>query len=303
MLKGKGISMKSPGMILNNYEPALPRCSSRNLTIAVAWLYNLVHPAKFIYKFDKKAMKGHRVLLLSEHLSSTDPYHVMLGYPFIRPNVIMGLHNMLIPGGFKMFLGDRVIPKMLYVNDIKVAKSIFRLQKQGASFAIFPEGIQSMDGAASPLDPATAKLVKKLGMDTVLCTGHGAYLARPRFDKHIRNGHVEYTYEILFDKNELKSLSEGDVYERLLEKFRYNDFEWNNKMHYRYKGKVPNATGLDKILFVCPYCKKQFAMKVEGEDLNCSCGEGVHVDEYYNLTAKHATLPFKRIDEWYLWQR
>ena len=295
--------MKTPGQILKDYEPALPNRFSRDLTILAARIYNLFHPAKFIYKFDKKWAKGRPVLLLFQHLSVTDPYHVMLGYPFIMPNVIMGLQNMLVPGLFELLLGDGVIPKMLYVNDVRAARSILKLRKKGASIGVFPEGIQSMDGAASPLDPATAKLVKKLGLDTVLCSGHGSYLSRPRFDSHIRKGRIKYTYEILFSKEELVSLTEDEIYERLLENFKFNDFEWNSRMHYRYKGKVPNATGLDKILFICPYCKKQFTMRVEGEYIKCSCGESVHVDEFYDLKPVRSPLPFKRIDEWYLWQR
>jgi hypothetical protein len=149
-------------------------------------------------------------------------------------------------------------------------------------------------------------------MDTVLCTSHGAFLSTPRFDTIKRKGHIEYNFEMLFRKEEFKEMSEEEIYGRLLEKFRYNDFKWNSEKQYKYKGKVPLAHGLDNILFVCPRCRKQYTMRVEGDSLVCDCGSVVTIDDCYNMIPNDmcgsgvndkAAFPFKRIDQWYQWQQ
>ena len=125
-----------------------------------------------------------------------------------------------------------------------------RLHKKGASFLLFPEGIESTDGTTQPLHPATARLIKKLAMDTVLCKSHGSFLYGPKFDTSKRKGRLEFNFEILFRKEEFENMTEEEIYSRLLEKFRYNDFEWNKEKQYKYKGKFPLAHKIDNLLYI-----------------------------------------------------
>ena len=290
--------------VFEAYVPELPAKCAAILTRSIMRLSVLNRPAVFRYDFDRREMKGKPVLILSQHASTDDPYYVNAGYPFVQPNVVMSLHNALIPVMYRLLLADGVILKTLYEPDIKAIRHLMRLHKKGASFLIFPEGIQSMDGTTQPLHPATARLIKKLAMDTILCTSHGAYLCNPRFDTYKRKGRIEYNYDILFRKEEVEEMTEEELYSRLLEKFRYNDFAWNSEKQYRYKGKVPCAHGLDNMLFICPRCRRQFEMHVEGDRIQCSCGSAVTVDDRYNLVPDDpAEFPFRRIDEWYRWQR
>lgn len=300
--KKKGL--RTPGEILDAYVPDLPVKSAAKLTRTIMRLSTMNCPARFHYGFDKREMKDRPVLILAQHASRNDPYYVNAGYPFVQPNAVMSLHNVLIPVMFRLLLADGVILKSLFEPDIGAMRQLMRLHKKGASFLIFPEGVQSMDGTTMPVHPATARLVKKLGMDTVLCTSHGAYLCNPRFDTNRRKGRLEYSFDMIFTKEELKEITEEELYSRLLEKFRYNDFAWNSEKQFRYSGKVPCAHGIDNMLFVCPRCGKQFSMHVEGDRLLCSCGSAVTIDDRYNLIPDDSTdFPFRRIDEWYRWQQ
>ena len=293
-------SRKTPGERLKEYSPELPKAPARNLFMLLCNIVHILRPVSFNYAFDKKKMRGRQVLLLSQHPSKDDPVHLVKGYPFILPNVVMGYHNFFMPVLFDIFLAGGVIPKYLFVPDIRTAKSLIKLRKKGASVFIYPEGIQSMDGTAHMLDKGTVKMIRMMKSDTGLCTAHGAYLARPRFDSHFRRGHVEYNFELLFTKEEAESLSDEQISERLIEKFRYNDFLWNSEKQYSYGFLHSNAKGLDKILFVCPVCKKQFGLRIKGRKIICECGNTVKVDRKYNLIPdKNSVLPFKRIDEWY----
>ena len=295
---------RTPRELLEAYVPDIPLTWAAKLSRTIMRLSTLGRPARFIYDFDRREMKGRQVLILAQHASRDDPYYVNAGYPFIQPNAIMSLHNVLIPVMFRLLLADGVILKSLYEPDIGAMRNLMRLHKKGASFLLFPEGIQSVEGKTQPVHPATARLIRKLAMDTVLCTSHGAFLCNPRFDTNKRRGRLEYRYEMLFRREELGDMTEEEIYSRLLEKFRYNDFAWNSEKHHSYKGKLPLAHGIDNMLFACPRCGRQFTMHVEGEKLICSCGNSVTIDEHYDLVPDEGSeLPFGRIDEWYRWQQ
>lgn len=303
----------SPREALESYKPEPPVVRVAKLSRVLMRLLIAGYPAVFHYGFDKREMEGRQVLILAQHASRDDPYYIGKGYPFVQPNAVMSMHNVLIPVMFRLLLKDGVVLKALYEPDIGAMRDLLRLHRKGASFVIFPEGIESTDGTTQPIHPATARLIKKLGMDTVLCTSHGAFLSTPRFDTEKRKGRIEYNFEMLFRKEEFKKMSEEELYSRLLEKFRYNDFAWNAEKQYKYKGKVPLAHGLDNILFICPRCGKQFTMRVEGERLVCDCGSVVTIDDRYNMIPDdmggsggkdgETAFPFKRIDQWYRWQQ
>ena len=295
---------RTPKEAFEEYVPDIPKKSTALLVRTILKLRNLKCGASFQYDFDKREMKGRQVLILAQHTSRDDPYFAAAGYPFVEPNAIMSKHNALIPVVWRLLLASGVILKSIYEPDIGAMRDLMRLHKKGASFLLFPEGIESADGTTQPLHPATARLIKKLAMDTVLCTNRGAFLCDPRFDTNKRKGRLEYHYELLFHKEEVEKMTKEELYSRLLEKFRYNDFAWNSEKQYRYKGKVPLAHGLDNMLFICPRCKKQFEMHVEEDRLKCSCGSEVCIDDRYNIVpCDKSDFPFRRIDEWNRWQR
>lgn len=298
------LKLRTPGEMLETYVPDIPRKSAAVLTRAIMRLSVIKRPARFHYDFDRREMKGRQVLILAQHASRDDPYYVNAGYDFVQPNAVMSLKNVLIPVMYRLLLADGVVLKSLFEPDIKAMRHMMRLHKKDASFLLFPEGVQSADGTTQPLHPATARLIKKLAMDTVLCTSHGAYLCNPRFDTNKRRGRLEYSFEMLFRKEELQEMTEEELYSRLLEKFRYNDFAWNREKQFRYKGRLPLANGIDNLLFACPRCGKQFSMHVDGNRLLCSCGSAVTIDDRYNLITDGGNdFPFRGIDEWYRWQR
>ena len=295
--------MKIRSDVLKDYEAKRPRLWAQNLMLLISFFVNLLRPAEYEFLFDKKSLKNKQVLVLSMHAAYDDAMYVPHGIGFIGPNTLIGRHHIYKPFLFGLLLAGGVIPKPLYISDINTARSLMRLKKQGASFLVFPEGIQSTDGTSSPLNPSTVKLIRLLKLETILCTSHGAYLSNPRFDGNRRKGHMEYRFEVLFKEDEIGKLSEQEIKERLLQKIYLNEFAWNAVHQYKYKGKVPNAAGLDNILFICPKCHRQFLVKVVGDEIVCGCGSRVKVDECYNLIPDDKDFPFKRIDLWYQWQR
>ncbi len=290
---------------IDKRKVTLPKWGSSKLLRTVLILKSASLKPKYVYHFDKKEMKGRQVVLLSDHASRDTFYYTLNGYKFVNPNVVVGFQNIFVKHIFKVMLKSGVILKSLYEADIKATKQMFDVAKQGGSLCIFPEGIQSTSGSTHPMNPSTIKFLKKLGITVVLCKSYGSYLSRPRYSKTTRRGHMEFHYEILFTEDELKEKSVDELYEKFITNFKYNDFTWNEKHQYKYIGKESNACGIDKILYYCPKCGKEFTLSVNGSDIICSnCCNTITVDECYNLIPKeNSVLPFKNIDEWYKYQR
>ena len=294
----------TPEQKLDLYKPKLPKLGAYSLAKAAAAVIQLFRPARCTESLDKKQWKGRPLLILACHASYDDPMHFAWQWRLFPPNAVMGKHHLFIPFLFRLYLWLGVVPKSLFEADVRAAAQILSLRRRGASILLYPEGVQSVAGCMMPLRPSTARLVKKLQMDTVLCSSHGAFLSSPRFDRHFRRGRLEYSYRPLFSAQEIAQMSEDVLYSRLLEALDYNDFLWNSEKQYRYRGRFPCAHGLDRLLIRCPRCGGEFTLRVEGDDLICSCGNTITVDDRYNLRpAEGSSLPFKRIDEWYNWQR
>ena len=297
------MNYKTPLEKLQSYVPELPSRRSWLVSKLITAAFQFFRPAEFIFDSDADRLKGKQVMILAAHASADDPLHIFYGYPFRRLNAVMGTQNIIRKGLFRLFLENGVIPKKLYVPDLRTVKNILRIIKKGGSVLLFPEGIQSMDGSSHSLRPGTAALVKKAGLDTVLCTSRGSYLSRPRYDKHFRRGRLEYHFELLFSGEDLTKLPEEEIASELEKRLQFNDFKWNAEKQCEYKSKVSLAEGIDRILFICPKCGRQFSMHTEGSRLKCSCGNSIEIDSRYNLIPDEgSSLPFRRIDEWYKWQ-
>ena len=291
--------------IIANREVKLPKTGAMIFFRVLLFIKSLIAHPKYYYHFNKKEMKGRQVVLLSDHASRDTFYYTISGYNFVNPNVVIGYQNIFKRGLFKPFLDSGVIIKNLYEADLKAIKQMFDVVKMGGSLCLFPEGIQSTSGSTHPMNPSTIKFLKKLDIDVVLCKSFGTYLSRPRYSSSTRKGPIEIHYELLFTKNELKEKSVDDLYDKYLERFKYNDFKWNEIHHYRYKGKESNACGITKIIYYCPKCGSEFTLEEKGNHIKCSrCGNEVIIDDYYDIIkVDDALMPYKDIDEWYKAQR
>ncbi len=260
------------------------------------------------YSFDKEEMQGKQVILLADHSTKYAYKYVLHGYPFARPNVVIGWQNIFVKFLFGILVKGGIIPKKLYQADPKSIIDMLKVIKMGGSLCIFPEGIQSSSGSLHPIYPSTANMIKKAGLPVVICKSYGAYLVRPRYKKADNKGHQEYHYELAFTEEDIKELTVDQIYERLLEKFKFNDFEWNKNARNKYiapKGDTL-AGGIEKILYRCPKCGCEFKIKTVGEEIICeNCNNTLVLNEYYDLLPKTNDdyIPYSSIDEWFKHQR
>ena len=270
----------------------------------VLGILNKKYGVKFSYDYDPKSIKDQPTILLSSHASRLEFIYTVYGFKRKDVNVVCGFQNIVKKGVYGLFLKFGVISKYLYQPDLMCVKSMVGVLRRNGALGLFPEGIQSTSGSTHPINPATAQLVKRSKANIVVCSSEGAYLATNRYSSDRKKGYIGINYSLLFTPEMLEELSEEDIYERILEKISYNDFAFNKEARHKYIGKMPNAHGIDKILYKCPDCKAEHVLRVENDTVVCEkCGFSVRVNEYYDLVDVNGRGCPADIDEWYKWQR
>lgn len=279
------------------------KCLSSILRFGVRMLCKM---RNVVFSYDKEylQMQDKQMILLCQHKSYCDYMYVYAGLKRSNYHILCGYQNVFQPVLYQLFKKLGVIAKMLYQPDAHATIALMRAAKLGDSLIIFPEGIQSTSGSMHPINPATMKLLQKMKLPVALVTTQGAYFARTRYSTDIKKGRISVRYSMLFQPEDFAQYSQEELYGRLMERFRYNEFTDRGQNKIAFRGKKPNISGLDNIIYKCPHCMAEYRFAVHGERMRChSCGFTVAMDEYYDIAAVEGTLPFANTDAWYKWQR
>lgn len=270
----------------------------------VLGLLNKHYGVEFSYDYDPESIKDQPTVLLSSHASRLEFMYTIYGFGRKDVNVICGFQNIIRKGVYHLMIKLGVISKYLYQPDLMCVKNMLRVLKRNGALGLFPEGIQSSSGSTHPINPATAKFIKKSKANIVVCTSRGAYLATNRYSSDRKKGYIGINYSLLFTPEMLDGLTEEQIYKLILQKISYNDFAFNKEARHKYVGKQPNAFGIDKILYKCPDCKGEFTLRVEDDTVVCGeCGFRARINEYYDLIGVSGKGCPADIDRWYKWQR
>ncbi len=271
------------------------------------WILGIVNKkygVEFSYDYDPKTIKDQPTVLLSTHASRLEFIYTLYGFKRKDVNMVCGYQNILQKGIYHPLMKIGVISKYLYQPDLVCVKNMLRVLKRKGAIGLFPEGIQSTSGSTHPINPATAQFIKGSRANIVVCTSRGAYLATNRYSSDRKKGYIGISYSLLFTPEMLDSLTAEQIYDKLMEKFSYNDFAFNREARHKYVGKKPNAYGIDKILYKCPDCRAEHTLRVENDAVVCDgCGFRVRINEYYDLVDVKGDGCPSDIDAWYKWQR
>lgn len=274
------------------------------IVMRVLGILNKIYKVKFDYDYEPKTIKKGPTILLASHASRFEFIYMIYGFKHNDINIVCGYQNIIKKGLYNLFIKLGVISKYLYQPDIVCVKNVLKVLKRNGTIGIFPEGIQSTSGSMHPINPATIQFIKRSKANVVVATSKGAYLATNRYCKNRKKGYIGVDFSLVFKKEDLENYSEEEIYNKLLEKIKYNDFEYNEVARNKYVGKKPNAFGIEKILYKCPVCGKEQVLYVEQDNIICKhCGLKVQVNEYYDLVTGIGIKIPKNIDEWYKWQR
>ena len=245
------------------------------------------------------------------------PYLVVAGHSCWFDYIIVG--SSLFPTrlnfvGAYNFFRDRtlaslfkhlgVIPKFQYTKDIQSIKMMKLCVDDGGALVLFPHGCLSNDGRPGGYASiGVAKLVKFLDVPVVSVKTDGGYLTRPRWTKTSRRGRIETKVSVALTIEQVRDLSSNEIYERLMESIRYDDYKWQRERMIPFKAMKP-AEGVEFVLYKCPKCESEFSLYSEDNRLTCrECGNTVIMNKYLLFEpADSKTVLFDGIDKWFDYQ-
>ena len=272
------------------------------------WLvYNLAYLAlkrkytkKYNISYDKAIVKDIKgpAIVLATHTCDED--HILSAFTLypIRPTYVVSehfLHNPKTAGLLKMM---HVISKKMFNADVSTIVKIMRAKEENAVIVIFPEGRLSCYGHSLPVTSGTAELIKKLGIDVYAWRADGAYLTFPKWrDKgDDRIGKINASVRRLLTAEEVAACDLEQIRRITDEAILHDDELAMEGVEYKC---ADMTRGLDKILYKCPKCMREWTLTVGEGQVRCECGLEATLDSTYRLTG----APFTRINEWFEWQQ
>lgn len=258
---------------------------------------------KIIYDDKIKNYKG-PLLLLGNHnaFSDMEVLNVVAHKLKFRMNYIVAIDGFIKREKLLRIIGG--ICKRKFVSDKYLIKQLKKVVDRGDTAVIYPEARYSLCGTTAIIPKSLAKLVKFLNVPvgTLLCHGH--HINTPFWNLDDR--HIPYTEalcSLALTKEEVKELSVDQIHEKIVSNLTYNDYEWqrDNDVRLPYEKR---AEGLEKVLYQCPCCSKEYEMASSGNNLYCkSCGKKWILNNNGTLSAEDGNTEFELPPDWYEWER
>ena len=219
-----------------------------------------------------------------------------------RVNYVVAIDGFLKREWLLRFIG--CICKRKFTNDIVLIRQLKRVVDSGDIAAIYPEARYSLCGTTAVLPDSLGKLAKFLKVPVVTLICHGHHVNSPFYnlpDHRVRG--TEATMKCLFTADEVKKVSAEEIFSRIQDEFRYDDFAWQKEKGIKITYKK-RAEGLHKVLYQCPHCGTEYRMSSSGTVLRCdACGKQWNMNELGELEALEGETEFSHIPDWYEWER
>lgn len=242
----------------------------------------LVAKGVFKRKILRNEIKGKKgsFVVIANHQAAYDFVNVIGATSRPMSFVISNsFYNSLPITGFFDKLG--VIPKQQFqttAGDMRTIKSVI---DEGQALVIYPAGLMCEDGLSTPIPEATYKFLKWLGADVYVARTSGTYFAMPKWSKCMRAGRTYLDIYKLFSAEELEKADVSEIKEKTDGALLFDAYREQEELRVKYK-KHKDISGLQNVLYMCPHCKTEFAVKVkDGNVIYCEkCGYEERSDEF-----------------------
>lgn len=239
-------------------------------------------------------------LVIGNHIGTWDPFLMSMGIPDPIYFVISDAHfrHFWLRQVLKLVGG---IPKSKAIADSGTIRAILGIIKNNGIIGLYPEGARNWDLKNIPVLYPTAKLVKTLKVPVVATVMEGAGLTRPRWARSSREGIINLNYSILLTPEQIKQMTPDEIYQKIIDGIKMNEYEWQEKNMVPFRGKNL-AEYLDMFLVACPRCKSLCALHSHENTLSCTqCGYSVCYNEFGFLTTDEEPY-FHTPQTWSDWQ-
>jgi len=266
----------------------------RNLAFAVLYPYSKI---RYGFSFENKNRDKRQYLILMNHQTGFDQF--FLGMGFYGAVYYVASEDLFSNGFISKLLTYLVapIPIKKQTTDVHAILNCMRVAKEGGSIAIAPEGNRTYSGDNVYMNPAIAKLTKKLGLPLALYRIEGGYGVHPRWSDVVRKGKMRGFVSRVIEPEEYKNMSEDELYELINTELYQNDCTMGKE--YKHK---KSAEYLERAMYVCPFCGLS-EFESNGDTIQCkSCLSKIKYNDNLTLEGVGFEFPFKYTTQWYAYQ-
>ena len=108
---------------------------------------------------------------------------------------------------------------------------------------------------------------------------NGGYFTTPRWGREIRKGRMSGKVAAIVTPEELSAMSAQDIQSLIKNGLMTDAYEEQKENPVLFKSNV-RAEYLESLLFICPKCQKTGTLTSKKDELTCSCGYRLTMDEY-----------------------
>ncbi len=278
-----------------------------NLNRSFIWLLRkVVGKAAFNYlnaEVKPYTPKHDTFLIISNHTDALDP-----GFLFVELNryIRFVASDHVTRGGLLGFiikyLGGVIIKRRSNPPEVLV-QDILDTLNADIPVGLFAEGSTSLNGETGFISENTGKLVKDSGKALITHRFIGGYLRSPRWANTNKVGPVYGEVVNEYSPEELAAMTVEQVNEVIRRDTYVNAFEEQRKNPKTYTGENM-AEYLERILYICPKCKKIGTLHSKGDFFTCSdCGYSVEYGTDAFFHSETDEVIFDNVLSWDKWQR
>lgn len=181
----------------------------------------------------------------------------------------------------KLMKSIGIIPKQQFQASVKVINKMRAAIEDGKILTIYPAGLMSEDGLSTPIPVSTYKFLQWLHSDVYAARTSGTYFCTPKWGKGIRPGRTYMDIYKIISKEDLAELTPEEIKARVDEALMFDAYREQEKLMVKYRG-GDNIEGLENVLYACPHCNAEFAVRVKNKNtIYCErCGFEETSDKY-----------------------
>lgn len=220
-------------------------------------------------------------ILISNHFGTWDSFVIMKKIKRPIRFVATEIAYLDLPKKIGMGILARTIRKRVGKSDYLATKKIFNFLKQGYSIGLFPEGDNTFSGKTLNIYKNTGKLMKKAGVDIVLCKQQGGYISQPRWaDFFSKKGIVHTHTSTLITKEELLDMTALQINKKVKTALANNDYDFQREHMFNMERKN-RAEGIERLIYYCNKCNSVLTVFGKEHDILCSkCGKIGTINEF-----------------------
>ena len=252
------------------------------------------------YKVDVQPFKeqgDRQYLIMMNHQTPFDQFFISMSFKgaiyFIATEDIFSL-------GFASTVIKYIaapIPIKKQTTDIHAVMNCIRVAKEGGTIALAPEGNRTYDGRTVNINPAIAKLAKKLKMPIAIYRIEGGYGVEPRWSDVARRGKMKAYVAKVIEPEEYKSMSDEDFYNLICKELYVNEAVADTEYHHKQL-----AEYMERLVYVCPYCGLS-VFESHDDIVECKkCHRQIRYLPSKELKGIGFDFPFQFIAQWYDYQ-